>query len=108
MTLVRRARRHSVKATSLSHSDGQHRTAVLGLTVLGAQRGTSMSSSAQGACLRDHTWGISTPQPCLENAEDSANRLPCPENAEDSANRLPQALTRNRGGPGPEASGTYL
>lgn len=95
MTLVRRARRHSVKATSLSHSDGQHRTAVLGLTVLGAQRGSSMSSSAQGACLRDHTWGISTPQPC-------------PENAEDSANRLPQSLTSNRGGPGPEASGTYL
>lgn len=88
MTMIRRARRHSVKATSLSHSDGQHRRAVLELTMLGAWRGSSVSSSAQGTCLRDHAPGISTLQPCLENAEGSANHLP-------------QSLTRNEGGLGP-------
>lgn len=88
MTMIRRARRHSVKATSLSHSDGQHRRAVLELTMLGAWRGSSVSSSAQGTCLCDHAPGISTLQPCLENAEGSANHLP-------------QSLTRNEGGLGP-------
>lgn len=31
------------------------------------------SCLAQGTCLRDHTQGISTLQPCLENPEGSAN-----------------------------------